>query len=128
MILVYIYRAVTVTCPLNLSWFLLLETVHLSLLLNSPEAACIPKVICRPASCSLAFFNRSYIYNYKAIRPWFFYIISYELPNCLPGYITDMQIICVVRKHLMTGGTRRLPFTVPPLVFSALRVYLFFPL
>ena len=24
----------------------------------------------------------------------------------------------------MTGGTRRLPFTIPPLIFSALRVYL----
>lgn len=33
-----------------------------------------------------------------------------------------LKIICVVRKHLMTGGTRRLPFTVPPLVFSALRL------
>ncbi|KAL0701869.1 hypothetical protein Bca4012_057991 [Brassica carinata] len=33
-----------------------------------------------------------------------------------------LKIICVVRKHLMTGGTRRLPFTVPPLVFSALRI------
>ncbi|KAJ0231613.1 Vacuolar protein sorting-associated protein 35B [Hirschfeldia incana] len=33
-----------------------------------------------------------------------------------------LKIICVVRKHLMTGGTRRLPFTIPPLVFSALRL------
>ncbi|KAF8082359.1 hypothetical protein N665_0830s0006 [Sinapis alba] len=33
-----------------------------------------------------------------------------------------LKIIRVVRKHLMTGGTRRLPFTIPPLVFSALRL------
>ncbi|KAF2562667.1 hypothetical protein F2Q70_00016176 [Brassica cretica] len=33
-----------------------------------------------------------------------------------------LKIICVVRKHLMTGGTRRLPFTIPPLIFSALRL------
>ncbi|XP_010539841.1 PREDICTED: vacuolar protein sorting-associated protein 35B [Tarenaya hassleriana] len=33
-----------------------------------------------------------------------------------------LKIICVVRKHIMTGGPRRLPFTVPPLVFSALRL------
>ncbi|XP_023643486.1 vacuolar protein sorting-associated protein 35B [Capsella rubella] len=33
-----------------------------------------------------------------------------------------LKIIYVVRKHLMTGGSRRLPFTVPPLVFSAVRL------
>ncbi|KAL0825919.1 hypothetical protein Bca101_049596 [Brassica carinata] len=33
-----------------------------------------------------------------------------------------LKIICVARKHLMTGGTRRLPFTIPPLIFSALRL------
>ncbi|KAJ8764256.1 hypothetical protein K2173_005996 [Erythroxylum novogranatense] len=32
------------------------------------------------------------------------------------------KIICNVRKHIMTGGQRRLPFTVPPLVFSALKL------
>ncbi|XP_038714645.1 vacuolar protein sorting-associated protein 35B-like isoform X2 [Tripterygium wilfordii] len=32
------------------------------------------------------------------------------------------KIICTVRKHIMTGGPKRLPFTVPPLVFSALRL------
>ncbi|KAB5556765.1 hypothetical protein DKX38_007674 [Salix brachista] len=32
------------------------------------------------------------------------------------------QIICTVKKHIMTGGPRRLPFTVPPLVFSSLKL------
>ncbi|XP_057490055.1 vacuolar protein sorting-associated protein 35B-like [Actinidia eriantha] len=32
------------------------------------------------------------------------------------------KIICTVRKHIMTGGPKRLPFTVPPLVFSALKL------
>ncbi|KAJ0026355.1 hypothetical protein Pint_09346 [Pistacia integerrima] len=32
-----------------------------------------------------------------------------------------LKIICTVRKHIMTGGPKRLPFTVPPLVVSALR-------
>ncbi|THG20746.1 hypothetical protein TEA_003820 [Camellia sinensis var. sinensis] len=31
-------------------------------------------------------------------------------------------IICTVRKHIMTGGPNRLPFTAPPLVFSALKL------
>ncbi|CAL1355542.1 unnamed protein product [Linum trigynum] len=31
-----------------------------------------------------------------------------------------LQIIYTVRKHVMNGGPTRLPFTVPPLVFSAL--------
>ncbi|KAJ9675039.1 hypothetical protein PVL29_024126 [Vitis rotundifolia] len=33
-----------------------------------------------------------------------------------------LKIICTVKKHIMTGGSRRLPFTVPPLIFSALRL------
>ncbi|XVF35937.1 hypothetical protein REPUB_Repub19eG0014900 [Reevesia pubescens] len=33
-----------------------------------------------------------------------------------------LKIICTVRKHAMAGGPRRLPFTVPSLVFSALRL------
>lgn len=33
-----------------------------------------------------------------------------------------LKIICTVRKHIMTGGPRRLPFTIPPLVFSALKL------
>ncbi|XP_034675654.1 vacuolar protein sorting-associated protein 35B-like isoform X1 [Vitis riparia] len=33
-----------------------------------------------------------------------------------------LKIICTVKKHIMTGGLRRLPFTVPPLIFSALRL------
>lgn len=37
----------------------------------------------------------------------------------------EFQIICTVKKHIMSGGPKRLPFTVPPLVFSALGVCLF---
>ncbi|XP_056687193.1 vacuolar protein sorting-associated protein 35B [Spinacia oleracea] len=33
-----------------------------------------------------------------------------------------LKIICTVERHIMTGGQRRLPFTVPPLVFSALKL------
>ncbi|GLU04600.1 hypothetical protein SLE2022_217380 [Rubroshorea leprosula] len=33
-----------------------------------------------------------------------------------------LKIICTVRKHIMAGGVKRLPFTIPPLVFSALRL------
>ncbi|XP_004287790.1 PREDICTED: vacuolar protein sorting-associated protein 35A [Fragaria vesca subsp. vesca] len=32
------------------------------------------------------------------------------------------KIICTVRKHIMSGGPKRLPFTVPPLVFSSLKL------
>ncbi|XP_072951157.1 vacuolar protein sorting-associated protein 35B-like isoform X2 [Typha angustifolia] len=32
-----------------------------------------------------------------------------------------MKIICSVRKHILLGGLKRLPFTVPSLVFSALK-------
>lgn len=33
-----------------------------------------------------------------------------------------LKIICSVRKHILTGGPKRLPYTVPPLVFSALKL------
>ncbi|XP_078431095.1 vacuolar protein sorting-associated protein 35B-like [Wolffia australiana] len=33
-----------------------------------------------------------------------------------------LQIICTVRKHILLGGSKRLPFTVPPLIFSALKL------
>ncbi|KAJ6306304.1 hypothetical protein OIU78_021592 [Salix suchowensis] len=33
-----------------------------------------------------------------------------------------LKIICTARKHIMAGGPTRLPFTVPPLTFSALRL------
>ncbi|XP_030541533.1 vacuolar protein sorting-associated protein 35B isoform X2 [Rhodamnia argentea] len=33
-----------------------------------------------------------------------------------------LKIMCAVQKHIMGGGPKRLPFTVPPLVFSALRL------
>ncbi|KAK8369556.1 hypothetical protein V6Z12_A01G118800 [Gossypium hirsutum] len=36
-----------------------------------------------------------------------------------------LKIICIVRKHTMVGGPKRLPFTVSSLVFSALRDYKF---
>ncbi|XVF15950.1 hypothetical protein REPUB_Repub09cG0200000 [Reevesia pubescens] len=32
------------------------------------------------------------------------------------------KIICTVRKHILAGGAKRLPFTVPPLVFSSLKL------
>ncbi|KAF7828980.1 vacuolar protein sorting-associated protein 35A-like [Senna tora] len=32
------------------------------------------------------------------------------------------KIIDTVRRHIMTGGLKRLPFTVPPLVFSSLKL------
>ncbi|XP_044469869.1 vacuolar protein sorting-associated protein 35A-like [Mangifera indica] len=32
------------------------------------------------------------------------------------------KVICTVRKYILTGGPKRLPFTVPPLVFSALKL------
>ncbi|KAH7566244.1 hypothetical protein JRO89_XS08G0123800 [Xanthoceras sorbifolium] len=31
------------------------------------------------------------------------------------------KVICTMRKHILTGGPRRLPFTIPPLVFSSLK-------
>ncbi|KAG1368808.1 vacuolar protein sorting-associated protein 35B [Cocos nucifera] len=33
-----------------------------------------------------------------------------------------LKIICTVKKHILLGGSKRLPFTVPPLVFSALKL------
>ncbi|XP_058103928.1 vacuolar protein sorting-associated protein 35B-like isoform X2 [Magnolia sinica] len=33
-----------------------------------------------------------------------------------------MKIICTVRRHILQGGPTRLPFTVPPLIFSALKL------
>ncbi|MFQ6639462.1 hypothetical protein Gotur_016373 [Gossypium turneri] len=36
-----------------------------------------------------------------------------------------LKIICIVWNHTMAGGPKRLPFTVPSLVFSALRVGFF---
>ncbi|XP_004499290.1 vacuolar protein sorting-associated protein 35B [Cicer arietinum] len=32
------------------------------------------------------------------------------------------KIICTVKKHIISGGPRRLPFTVPSLIFSALKL------
>ncbi|PIA57430.1 hypothetical protein AQUCO_00600271v1 [Aquilegia coerulea] len=33
-----------------------------------------------------------------------------------------LKIICSVRKHILSGGPKRLAFTVPPLIFSALKL------
>lgn len=33
-----------------------------------------------------------------------------------------LKIICTVRKHILTGGPKRLPFTVPPLIYNALKL------
>ncbi|KAI5684001.1 hypothetical protein M9H77_05229 [Catharanthus roseus] len=33
-----------------------------------------------------------------------------------------LKIICSVKKHILTGGPKRLPFTVPPLIFNALKL------
>ncbi|VFQ82213.1 unnamed protein product [Cuscuta campestris] len=33
-----------------------------------------------------------------------------------------LEIICTVKKHILAGGPKRIPFTVPPLVFSALKL------
>nr|GFD04161.1 vacuolar protein sorting-associated protein 35B-like [Tanacetum cinerariifolium] len=32
-----------------------------------------------------------------------------------------LKIICTVRKHIMTGGPKRLPFTIPPLLVRRLQ-------
>lgn len=36
----------------------------------------------------------------------------------------EFQIICTVRRHILQGGPTRLPFTIPPLVFTTLKVCL----
>ncbi|KAK2973685.1 hypothetical protein RJ640_022142 [Escallonia rubra] len=33
-----------------------------------------------------------------------------------------LKIICTVKKHILAGGTKRLPFTVPPLIFNSLKL------
>lgn len=33
-----------------------------------------------------------------------------------------LKIICTVKKHILTGGAKRLPFTIPPLIFSTLKL------
>ncbi|KAI8017270.1 Vacuolar protein sorting-associated protein 35B [Camellia lanceoleosa] len=33
-----------------------------------------------------------------------------------------LKIVCTVRKHILAGGPKRLPFTVPPLIFNALKL------
>ncbi|XP_028110925.1 vacuolar protein sorting-associated protein 35A-like [Camellia sinensis] len=33
-----------------------------------------------------------------------------------------LKIVCTVRKHILAGGHKRLPFTVPPLIFNALKL------
>ncbi|KAK4361469.1 hypothetical protein RND71_020421 [Anisodus tanguticus] len=33
-----------------------------------------------------------------------------------------LKIICAVKKHILTGAPKRLPFTVPPLIFNCLKL------
>ncbi|CAH1413679.1 unnamed protein product [Lactuca virosa] len=33
-----------------------------------------------------------------------------------------LKIICMVKKHIMSGGPKRLPFTIPPLIYNALKL------
>ncbi|PWA86560.1 VPS35-A-like protein [Artemisia annua] len=33
-----------------------------------------------------------------------------------------LKIICTVKKHILTGGPKRLPFTIPPLIYNALKL------
>ncbi|GAA0154252.1 membrane traffic protein [Lithospermum erythrorhizon] len=32
------------------------------------------------------------------------------------------KMICTIKNHILTGGTKRLPFTVPPLIFNSLQL------
>lgn len=54
------------------------------------------------------------------------YVVVYEFNFWLKfeWACTKLQIIETVRKHILTGGPKRLPFTVPPLMFSSLKVWL----
>lgn len=47
------------------------------------------------------------------------------LDKCSINYDYWPQMICTVKRHIMSGGPRRLPFTIPALIFSALRVCIF---
>lgn len=33
-----------------------------------------------------------------------------------------LKIICSIKKHILTGGPKRLPFTVPPLIFNSVKL------
>jgi hypothetical protein len=53
----------------------------------------------------------------------FFFSHIYDLQNhLLILLVTDLQIIGIMKKNIMDGGSKHLPFTVPPLIISALRV------
>lgn len=49
---------------------------------------------------------------------WLMFMMIHNL------YSNELQIISTVKKHILTGGVKRLPFTVPALVFSSLKVWL----
>ena len=49
---------------------------------------------------------------------WLMFVRNHNL------YSNELQIISTVSKHILTGGIKRLPFTVPALVFSSLKVCL----
>lgn len=38
-------------------------------------------------------------------------------------FVHALQILIIVRKHLSHGGPRRMQFTLPPLIISALKVF-----
>ena len=40
-------------------------------------------------------------------------------------YSSVFQILVTVRKHFLKGGPKRLGYTLPPLIFSALKVVKF---
>lgn len=74
-------------------------------------------------------FNMLCTIAYIIVLPLFreeIYVLVYEFNFYLKfeWTCTKLQIIDTVRKHILTGGPKRLPFTVPPLMFSSLKVWL----
>lgn len=49
----------------------------------------------------------------------FVFVLSFDNSHMF----VEFQIIQTVRKHILTGGRKRLPYTVPPLIFSSLKVF-----
>ena len=50
---------------------------------------------------------------------WIYHVIMVLI------FMLCCQIICTVKKHILTGGPKRLPFTIPPLIYNALKVLFF---
>lgn len=59
---------------------------------------------------------------YHVLLIFFVTRVCLSLSSETPYVFNELQVICTVRKYILTGGPKRLPFTVPPLVFSALKV------